>query len=253
MDPVGFNPAGNEVTLIKRRNGEPAFRRSRDQVEPPGRSGRDRPPEFRRSRRLHRSRPSGTSRKRHRRIREPVRPGPRNPAAMAAVPILPAGLYKQLLDQLHDAVCFVDTERRILLLERGRGTPYRLFESTRSSGGYASTGCWTTWTRRVAASATEDCPWSAMDGGASGPDERLFLRHKDGRRIWVEVRVMPVRDRERGHQGRCRDLLRRHPTAGRGECLPPDQRGGRPRPAHRAGQPPLPRPDARRYLAGSSG
>ena len=113
----------------------------------------------------------------------------------AARPALSPEFYKRLLDQLHDAVYFVDPRRCILYwndaAERLTG-----YSRPRSSAGIVTTACSITSIRRAASSAMHECPLHrAMDQDHSVQD-RVLLRHKDGRRISVDVRIMPVRNDE---------------------------------------------------------
>jgi diguanylate cyclase (GGDEF)-like protein/PAS domain S-box-containing protein len=107
--------------------------------------------------------------------------------------LVPPGLHKWLLDQLHDAVYFVDTERRILYWN----------EAAERLTGYArdeviGRACFDGLLDHVDATGCQlchrDCPLVHSMAHGRPVSERLFLRHKDGRRISVEVRIMPVRD-----------------------------------------------------------
>jgi len=107
------------------------------------------------------------------------------------VPIDP-GFYKELLDRIGDGVYFVDRERRILYWNEGayRLTGYKaeellgkccqddiLCHVDHSGKNLCQEGC------LLAASIS--------DGGLH--EANIFLRHKQGRRVPVSVRVQPMR------------------------------------------------------------
>jgi diguanylate cyclase (GGDEF)-like protein/PAS domain S-box-containing protein len=102
-------------------------------------------------------------------------------------------LHKRMLDQLHEAVYFVDTTRCIRYWNEAaeRLTGYQRDEVTgrlcfdHVLGHMDRSGC---------ALCHRDCPLvrSMVEGRAVS--ERLNLQHKEGRRILVEVRVTPVRN-----------------------------------------------------------
>jgi diguanylate cyclase (GGDEF)-like protein/PAS domain S-box-containing protein len=112
---------------------------------------------------------------------------PRTPANPAD-----PGFYKELLDHMSDGVYFVDRERRILYWNEGA---YRLTGYTADE--LIGRKCEDdilchvdTAGRRL---CKEDCPLTATikDGGPH--EASVFLRHKLGRRIPVQVRVQPLR------------------------------------------------------------
>ena len=194
MDSVSFNRAGNEVTLVKKRNGEsalPSLTRSSGVAEVD--SAGIPSPHFR---------PLGSEHNGDRRNgsgeasadREAPRPGPRDPEPDGAS-LLPAGLHKRLLDQLHDAVYFVDTDRRIRYWNEAaeRLTGYSRDE-------VVGRPCYDGLLDHADASGCrlchQDCPLVHAMAEGRPVNERLFLRHKEGRRISIEVRIMPVRDED---------------------------------------------------------
>ncbi len=108
---------------------------------------------------------------------------------------LPFGgnFHRKLLDSLYDGVYFVDTERRILFWSRG---------AERLSGYAAAEVVGNVCYANILDHSDADgcnlcvahCPLvSAMNGGQT-TSHRIYLRHKDGRRIAVDVTVLPVRD-----------------------------------------------------------
>ena len=193
MDSVVFNKTGNVVTLMKRRNGGPPALRS---VSPSS---------------VAKAIPDSTAvplefpnlpcetlaRNGQPATRDEL--GPAEPGPLSTVvsdPItLGFELYKQLLDQLHDAVCFVDPERCILYWN---GAAERLTGHTCSEvvGRHYDAGWLDHLDPDGCSLRLDDCPMRRSMVQGRPVRERLFLRHKDGRRICVDVRVMPVRDHE---------------------------------------------------------
>jgi diguanylate cyclase (GGDEF)-like protein/PAS domain S-box-containing protein len=101
--------------------------------------------------------------------------------------------YKALLDQMSDGVYFVDRDRRILYWNEGA---FRLT-------GYASREligrqcqddilCHVDDTGKHL--CYEGCPLSACISDGCGHETRVFLRHKEGRRVPVIVRTQPLLD-----------------------------------------------------------
>ena len=173
MDSVVFNPAGNKVTLIKRKNGASSFPCPR---RPNGDGQGD-------SRILPVAPPAAANQPRE------------APAERTSQVTLGFELYKMLLDQLHDAVCFVDPERCILYWN---GAAERLtgYSCSEVVGRHYDAG----WLDHLAPDGCSlrdhDCPLRRSMEQGRPFRERLFLRHKDGRRICVDVRIMPVRDHD---------------------------------------------------------
>lgn len=172
MDSVVFNQAGNAVTLIKRRNGASSV------LFPSGLNGAagatsDLPV----------APPASASQSRE------ALAGDGQPMSLGFE------LYKMLLDQLDDAVCFVDLQRCIRYWNSAaeRLTGHSCSEVV---GRHYDAG----WLDHLAPDGfslrDDDCPMhQSMEQGRPFR-ERLFLRHKDGRRICVDVRIMPVRDHD---------------------------------------------------------
>ena len=102
-------------------------------------------------------------------------------------------LYKELLDCMSDGVYFVDRERRILYWNEGAAqlTGY-------SAAEVLGRRCQDNLLCHVDGLGhplcLDGCPLSAClaDGGSHDAD--VFLRHKQGRRVPVNVRVQPIRD-----------------------------------------------------------
>lgn len=106
--------------------------------------------------------------------------------------MLPIGVYRDLLDHLRDGVYFVDTERRIThwnaAAERITG-----YSSMEVVGSY----CHANMLRHVDANGTklclDGCPLHAtiLDGSPRALDT-VFLHHKGGHRIPIQIRTIPI-------------------------------------------------------------
>ncbi|MGC8644334.1 MAG: diguanylate cyclase, partial [Isosphaeraceae bacterium] len=103
--------------------------------------------------------------------------------------------YKRLLDQLHDAVYFVDTRRCILYWN---DAAERLTGYTRSE--VVGRHCYDGLLEHVDFTGCQlcyhECPLHRAMAQDHPVQERVMLRRKDGRRISVDVRIMPVRNNE---------------------------------------------------------
>jgi diguanylate cyclase (GGDEF)-like protein/PAS domain S-box-containing protein len=101
--------------------------------------------------------------------------------------------YHTILDNLYDGVYFVDRDRRITYWNRGaeRITGY-------ASGEVIGNRCSDNILMHVDSLGTllcrDLCPLAAtmLDGGERTAD--VYLRHKDGHRVSVNVRITPLRD-----------------------------------------------------------
>jgi len=102
------------------------------------------------------------------------------------------GFYKDLLDHMSDGVYFVDREKRILYWNEGahRLTGYTSEELVGKSC-HEDILCHIDYAGHKL--GTDSCPLSAtiQDGGRH--EASVFLRHKQGRRVPVSVRVQPLR------------------------------------------------------------
>lgn len=102
------------------------------------------------------------------------------------------GLYKELLDRMSDGVYFVDRDRRILYWNEGatRLTGYKAEEVV---GLY----CQDNTLCHVDAAGNQlclmGCPLSDCVEDGEAHEAEIFLRHKQGRRVPVNVRVQPIR------------------------------------------------------------
>jgi len=101
--------------------------------------------------------------------------------------------YKQVLDSIADGVYFVDTERRITFWNKGaeRLSGYTAQEVLGKS-------CADNILRHVDASGTElclkGCPLAAVVQDGLMREAQVFMHHKLGHRIPVEVRATAMRD-----------------------------------------------------------
>jgi diguanylate cyclase (GGDEF)-like protein/PAS domain S-box-containing protein len=101
-------------------------------------------------------------------------------------------LYKELLDRMSDGVYFVDRDRKILYWNEGatRLTGYKPEEIV---GLYCQDNTLCHVDGAGNQLCLSGCPLSdCLEGGASHESE-IFLRHKQGRRVPVNVRVQPIR------------------------------------------------------------
>lgn len=100
--------------------------------------------------------------------------------------------HKKLLDSLFDGVYFVDTERRITYWNQGAEnlTGYSASESVGRS-------CYDNFLAHVdgngCALCTGGCPLSKTIEDGERREAEVFLRHKQGHRVAVCVRVAPIR------------------------------------------------------------
>jgi diguanylate cyclase (GGDEF)-like protein/PAS domain S-box-containing protein len=113
-------------------------------------------------------------------------------------PTLPptdATFYKNLLDQMSDGVYFVDRERRILYWNEGafRLTGYKSDELVGRNCQEDILCHVDNAGRRL---CKEDCPLTASINDGNTHEARVYLRHKQGRRVPVLVRVQPLRSPE---------------------------------------------------------
>lgn len=101
--------------------------------------------------------------------------------------------YKSLLDNLNDGVYFVDRERRIVYWNRGaeKITGY-------SPGQATGRRCPDNFLVHVDAAGEQlclsGCPLAACMRGGEDRRAEVFLRHRNGHRVPVLVRVSPIRN-----------------------------------------------------------
>jgi PAS domain S-box-containing protein len=101
--------------------------------------------------------------------------------------------YKELLDHLCDGVYFVDRERRILYWNEGA---YRLtgYKSEELLGRCCQDDILCHVDLAGHRLCKEGCPLTATIAEGDPHEANVFLRHKQGRRVPVLVRVQPIRD-----------------------------------------------------------
>lgn len=103
--------------------------------------------------------------------------------------------YKELLDHMTDGVYFVDRDRKILYWNEGA---FRL--SGYSSQELLGRSCQDDILCHVDYEGKrlcqDGCPLSASIDDGAAHEANVFLRHKQGRRVPVTVRVQPLRDAE---------------------------------------------------------
>ena len=103
--------------------------------------------------------------------------------------------YKNLLDNLHDGVYFVDRDRKISYWNKGaeRITGYGAQETV---GKRCSDNLLMHSDRKGTILCLAGCP--LVESMSIGTDRtaEVFLRHKDGHRVPVMVRVAPIRDEQ---------------------------------------------------------
>ena len=189
MDTVTFNQAGNEVTLIKRRTIDlslPPLEEPRcvidnslatdsASIRSPGEGLTTA------------TNGTGTSVDGQPPLSSPF------PAELKGLVPTDFNFYKRLLDQLNDASYFVDKQRKILYwneaAERLTG-----FSPAEVVGKHCFESLLDHTDRFGTCLCHRDCPLAQSIRLDQPAHDRLFLRHKDGRRISVDVRIMPVRN-----------------------------------------------------------
>ena len=101
--------------------------------------------------------------------------------------------YRRVLDQLYDGVYFVDAQRRITYwnaaAERITG-----FDSAEVVGRYCYHNILRHVDRRGAALCFDGCPLQAVIRDGTPRETQVFVHHKDGHRMPVQVRVTPMLD-----------------------------------------------------------
>jgi diguanylate cyclase (GGDEF)-like protein/PAS domain S-box-containing protein len=192
MDSVVFNETGNEVTLIKRRTAP-------SQIDPLVTSSSSRDdgmshavPCSARAAAVEAHSEKDENEATEPPLDEPMMSGPPRGLSTSSGSLEPE-LYKRLLDSIGDAVCFVDTGRRILYWNSAAEqlTGY-------SSDDVIGRHCFDDRPDQLDRTGCQlchrECPLAQAIEQDQSLSERLFLRHRSGRRISVEARVTPVRN-----------------------------------------------------------
>ncbi len=104
-------------------------------------------------------------------------------------------LYRNILENLHDGVYFVDTERRITFWNHG-SERISGYPPEKVVGSYCFQNILNHITENGTQLCTTGCPllWTMRDGKPRQAD--VFLRHADGFRIPVSVRTAPLYDED---------------------------------------------------------
>ena len=103
------------------------------------------------------------------------------------------GLYKSLLDNLYDGVYFVDEERKINYWNKGaeRITGFSFSEAV-------GRHCWDNMLVHIndqgANLCREECPLAETIKDGCLREAQVYLHHKDGHRVPVNVRIAPIKD-----------------------------------------------------------
>lgn len=110
----------------------------------------------------------------------------------------PDGFYKKLLDNIAEGVYFVDRDRRITYWNRGaeRLTAYSAEEVLGrpcAENILVHTDC-----DGRGLCPSETCPAAIAMRSGQAQEARVFLRHKNGHRVPIQVRVEPILD-QAGH------------------------------------------------------
>lgn len=109
-------------------------------------------------------------------------------------PIAPAdpGFYKELLNHISDGLYFVDRERRILYWNEGA---YRLtgYKADEVLGKRCQDDILCHVDQSGKSLCKEGCHLAATISDGESHEVNVFLRHKQGRRVPVSVRVQPMR------------------------------------------------------------
>jgi diguanylate cyclase (GGDEF)-like protein/PAS domain S-box-containing protein len=105
------------------------------------------------------------------------------------------GFYKEILDHMSDGVYFVDRERRILYWNEGA---YRLtgYKAEELLGKCCQDDILCHVDPAGRRLCMEGCPLTASIGDGGLHQANVFLRHKEGRRVPVNVRVQPILNAE---------------------------------------------------------
>ena len=249
MDSVSFNQAGNEVTLDQeeeRRARAPVPRRARAESPRSIRAGIP-SPHSQASRGGTTIAADGTEQGRHRRTAKPRGLALGIPRRMERCSCRPGCTSGCSISSTTPSTSSIPSGGSSTGTKPRSGSP--AIRATRSSGGLASTGCWTTSTRPAASSATGIARWS-------------MPWRKTGRCTSGCSSATRTAGGSRSRCGSCRSGTRTGAVIGGVEVFRDVTStvvvesayrqitgGGRPRPAHRPGQPPLPRPDARPVLS----
>ena len=188
MDSVTFNQGGNEVTLVKRRTADippPPIAHPVGMIVNGSAPAVESlyPPAQGKSTTINGTAPW---------LMGKQKPDSPLPGTLNEPASLDSHFHKRLLDQLHDAVVFVDSKRIILYWNRAAE---RLtgFSSSEVIGRHCFDGLLDNADRIGCTLCHRECSLEQSIKWDCPVHERVFLRHKDGRRISADARIMPVR------------------------------------------------------------
>jgi diguanylate cyclase (GGDEF)-like protein/PAS domain S-box-containing protein len=122
--------------------------------------------------------------------------------AVIQLALLDAGLHKDLLDQLDEGVCMVDRDHRILYWNRGaeRITGYLAHEvAGQFSHGDLLMHCETDGSLLPGAGSGSPVVAALRDGRAH--ETSVFLLHREGHRLLVQLQAHPIHDASGGIAG----------------------------------------------------
>ena len=105
------------------------------------------------------------------------------------------GLFKVLLDNLHEGVYFVDPERKIQYWNKG-AERISGFSAEEVAGRSCGDGILVHVDDAGTTLCGEGCPLAASISDGKQRETRIYLRHKEGYRVPVQVAVSPIRDSE---------------------------------------------------------
>jgi diguanylate cyclase (GGDEF)-like protein/PAS domain S-box-containing protein len=108
--------------------------------------------------------------------------------------VVPELFYKELMDNLYDGVYFVDTDRQITYWNKGaeRITGY---QAEKMIGSFCFDNLLNHVTETGKHLCQDGCPLSTALQNGKVIKAEVFLRHKDGHRVPVTVRVAPIQDK----------------------------------------------------------
>lgn len=125
--------------------------------------------------------------------------------------VVPELFYKELMDNLYDGVYFVNTERKITYWNRGaeRITGY---PANRMVGSFCFDNLLNHVTEEGRHLCENGCPLEAAIQTGKVIEAEVYLRHHDGHRVPVMVRVAPIQDNNQQIIGAVETFSNNHTT-----------------------------------------
>lgn len=105
------------------------------------------------------------------------------------------GFHKHLIDNLYDGVYFVDNERRITYWNKG-AERISGYPSTRVVGTFCNSNLLNHVTDNGKHLCEDGCPLLATLADGENREAEVHLRHAEGHRVPVLVRVSPIKDEQ---------------------------------------------------------